>query len=240
MQGLRAGRAARAGGGVMKVAATTPRILLTPAVDQRVRHWIELAAGEVSCLGLADQVDRAFLISEVYLLKQSCGAAETEIEQSAVGTLLTELDAAGIDIGRVRFWFHSHGALNVFWSSTDHATVERLATGDWFVSLVMNKAGACLARLDMTRPVRVTLDDVPVDVVSEDLGLRAECERLFRERVTEVAMPVLITAADSPVVERRLMDEGRITRERFRGLDWDDLDDLLGPEVGDGRLDVGL
>jgi hypothetical protein len=97
-----------------------------------------------------------------------------------------------------------------------------------------------LGRVDVTAPVRATFDEIPVDVVSTDLGLREECERQFRERVTEVVMPKLIGTADRAPVERRLIDEGRLSRDRFTGLDWDDLDDLLGPEAGDGRLDVGL
>ncbi len=224
----------------MKVSAVTPKLLLAPAVSQRLAHWADIASGEFSCLGLADQTAAGFEISEVFLLKQSCSSAETELDQAAVAAMLAELDSAGIDVGRVRAWIHSHADFNVFWSATDVRTIEALATGDWLASLVVNKAGARLARLDVTFPVRATFDEIPVEVVSRDLGLREECERQFRERVTEVAMPTLIGAVGRPGLERRLVDEGRLSRDRFTGLDWDDLDDLLGPETGDGRLDVGL
>lgn len=224
----------------MKVSAVTPRLLLTPDVDQRLRHWTDIAAGEFSCLGLADQTEEGFLISEVFLLKQSCSASETELDQSAVAALLAELDKAGVDVGRVRAWIHSHATFNVFWSGTDARTIEALATGEWLASLVVNKAGSKLARLDIRAPVSVTLDEVPVDTIHDDLGLRAECELQFREQVTEVLMPALIARGAPSPTERRLMLEGRIGRARHHGLDWDDLNDLLGPEMGDRRLDVGL
>ena len=53
---------------------------------------------------------------------------------------------AGIDIARVRFWFHSHATFATFWSGTDAHTIDTLATGEWLVSLVVNKAGSRLAR----------------------------------------------------------------------------------------------
>jgi hypothetical protein len=221
----------------VKVTANTPKLVLTPEVDQRIRHWIDMAAGEVSGLGLADQLAEAFVVSEVFLLKQCCGAAETELDQAAVAALLTELDASGIDIARVRFWWHSHASFATFWSRTDDATVDRLAIGDWLACLVMNKAGARLARLDVTRPVRATLDDLPVEIAVEDLGLRGECERQFRERVTEVAATAL-TCVGPIDGERKLLGEGRLDRARPHGLDWDDFDDLLGPETGGGGFDV--
>ena len=142
----------------MKLSAITPRLLLTVAVQQRLSHWTELAAGEFSCLGIADQTDEGFVVSEVFLLKQSCSAAETELDQGAVSALLTDLDRAGVDVGRVRAWIHSHATFNVFWSATDARTIEALATGEWLASLVVNKAGCKLGRLDVRTPVRVTLD----------------------------------------------------------------------------------
>ena len=82
------------------------------------------------------------------------------MDQAAVAAMLAELDSAGIDVGRVRAWIHSHAAFNVFWSATDVRTIEALATGDWLASLVVNKAGARLARVDVTFPVRATFDEV--------------------------------------------------------------------------------
>ena len=225
----------------MKMSCIAPTLLLSADVDQRLKHWTDIASGEVSCLGLADRTDDGFVVSEVFLLRQTCGAAETEIDQAAVAALLVDLDTAGIDIARVRFWWHSHATFATFWSGTDAHTIDTLATGEWLVSLVVNKAGSRLARLDVCSPARVTLDDIPVEVIHEDLGLRETCEREFGERVREVITPVLARRTAESAAERRLLLEGRIERDRYPGLDWDDIDDLLGPEMGgDGRVDVGL
>lgn len=223
----------------MKLSAVTPKLLLTPDVHERLAHWTDIAAGEFSCLGLADETGGCFRISEVFLIKQTCSSAETELDSGAVATLLAELDAAGVDIARVRAWIHSHGSLNVFWSSTDVHTIETLLTGEWIASLVVNKAGASLGRIDIARPVRATLDEIPIDVAHPELGLRAACEREFRDNVTEVVAPLMARGDGRCAAERRLVDEGRLSRTAPLGLDWDDLDDLLGPELGDRRRDVG-
>lgn len=226
----------------MRTSAKPPVIWLTPAVDQRLRHWVDLASGEMSTLGLVDEVAGGFLVSEVFLPTQVCGTAETELDQSSVAKLLGELDAAGVDLSRVRLWQHSHGRMNVFWSGTDESTIRALANGSWTLSLVVNKAGDRLARLDVWQPVHVTLDDLPVMIAQEDLRLREECERLFLERVREVVAPPLLSSRPSLGGALDLaFDEGRLDprdpRAGLGSLDWDDIDDLMDPEdqPGGGR-----
>ena len=167
----------------MKLTAEDIGLFLLPEVEERMRHYTNLAAGEVSGLGTVEEFNGGFLVTDLFLPKQTCSPGGTELDQESVATLLMELDQAGKDSGALRYWFHSHGDLDVFWSRTDEECINNLANGDYVLSLVTNKRGHMLARLDIFRPVRVTIDQVPVSVRSTSESLVERCRQ-------EVAMNV--------------------------------------------------
>ncbi len=173
----------------MKLSAEQIRLYLLPEVEERIRHYTRLAHGEVSGLGTVEEFDGGFLVTDLYLPKQACTPAGTELDQEAVATLLMELDNSGKDPGGLRFWWHSHADMNTFWSKTDEQCIESLANGDYVLSLVTNKRGSMLARLDIFRPARVTLDDIPIAVRTRDQNLLETCRREIQERVNDSPIP---------------------------------------------------
>jgi hypothetical protein len=173
----------------MKITAEDIRFYLLPEVEERMRHYTNLAAGEVSGLGTVEEFDGGFLVTDLFLPKQTCSPGGTDLDQESVATLIMELDQAGKDPGALRFWWHSHGNLDVFWSGTDEQCINNLANGDYVLSLVTNKRGDVLARLDIFRPVRVTLDKVPVSVRSAGESLRERCREEIMQKVENVPVP---------------------------------------------------
>jgi hypothetical protein len=173
----------------MEISAEDIRLYLLPEVEERMRHYTNLAAGEVSGLGTVEEFDGGFLVTDLFLPKQTCSPGGTDLDQESVATLIMELDQAGKDPGALRFWWHSHGNLDIFWSRTDEECINNLANGDYVLSLVTNKGGHVLARLDIFRPVRVTLDHVPVSVRSQGESLLDICRQEIRERVENVPIP---------------------------------------------------
>ena len=169
------------------------RLYLLPEVEERIRHYTELAAGEVSGLGTVEEFDGGFLVTDIFLPRQSCSAGGTELGQESVATLIMELDQAGVDSGMLRFWFHSHSALDVFWSGTDEQCIDNLANGDYVLSLVTNKKGHLLARLDIFKPVRLTVDHLPVSVRSAGESLREKCRDEISEKVENIPIPFVPT-----------------------------------------------
>ena len=176
-----------------KIRADDLQLCLLPEVEERLRHYTELAGGEVSGLGTVEELDGGFLIDNVYLPKQTCTPGGTTLDDDAVATLLMELDGSGEDSGRLRFWWHSHAHHEVFWSQTDEDCIEGLANGDYVLSLVTNKRGDALARLDIFKPARVTVDRVPIAVRARDDDLRDACAADLAANLTEIASfgPVL-------------------------------------------------
>ena len=172
----------------MKLSTHEPTVLIAPAAEQRIRHWVDLARGEVSGLGTVVVHDDGLLIDEVYLLEQECTGSHTELDDEAIAALLVELDAQGVDTGTVRFWWHSHGTMQSFWSTTDEACIAGLSNDTFTVSLVTNKRRQDLVRIDLLRPFAATIDHVPLHIDVEDLGLHELCEAEFRDKVEEIVL----------------------------------------------------
>jgi len=97
--------------------------------------WVDLAAGEVSALGLVDEITNpktgnlaALRITDFLLVKQDCSSAETTMDPVAIVELLGELESAGQDSGKLLCWAHSHADMQVFWSTQDDSCINGLAT----------------------------------------------------------------------------------------------------------------
>ena len=75
-------------------------------------------------------------VVEAMLLPQTNGSTHTDIEPEHVGKLMFKMKDTP---GDLRFWWHSHVNMNVFWSGTDTATIEKLGAEGWFLSTVFNK-----------------------------------------------------------------------------------------------------
>jgi hypothetical protein len=167
-----------------------PELRLSLQANEKITHWVDLAEGEVSGLGVIDPVYgedgqiEAFEVDDIFLLDQVSTKSNTELDPQAVAEFLVEAAEAGF-ADRVRLWVHSHGAMDTFWSATDDACIEGIGGEPYLVSLVVNKAGDRRARLDTFSPFRVTLDDLPCSVALPSLGLREQCEREFDEKVVE-------------------------------------------------------
>jgi hypothetical protein len=169
----------------MKYSSPITQVWLDLAAHEKLWAWTRMAKGEVSMLGLVEDGDGGPVITDVFLMRQTCTAASTDMDQADIARLLFDLGAAGIE-GQLRAWIHSHAEMAVFWSSTDDKCIEGLGGDPYIVSLVVNHKGDVKARIDVFKPIRFVIDDVPVKLRVPDLGLEEPCRAEFMAKVTEV------------------------------------------------------
>lgn len=193
------------------------RVSIDAEALERIWHWTDMATGEFSCLGL---VTDDVLAHDVRLFDQICTAASTDIDQQALAKFLVAHDQPE----NVRLWCHSHGNLQVFWSQQDDSCIEGLANDTFLLSLVVNKKREMKCRLDIWKPVRVTLDDLEVTVRLPEYGLKRECERMFLEHVIE-AQPI----ATQQRWEPHRQGQGKPLQRVMQGWpsNWNDDDDEI-------------
>ncbi len=106
-------------------------------VHKKIMYWVNKSNLEVSGLGtLRVEDDGVLRVVSAMLLPQKNGATNTDIEADVVGKAMYELRDAD---GEMKFWWHSHVNMAVFWSGTDMDTIKKIGNGGWFLSTVFNK-----------------------------------------------------------------------------------------------------
>jgi hypothetical protein len=183
-------------------------ILISVTAYMKMKAWIDMARGEVSGLGSVSEVrDRngeltSFIIDDIYLLKQQCGSADTLLDNEAVGQFLFETAKEGLDTSKIKLWWHSHGTLSVFWSTTDEQCIRDLSNSSYMISLVSNKEGKSLTRLDVYKPFHITLNDFQLQMhYPEDPDTIQFCLNEFKKKVTESTL--------TPIQDRLIPEPGQ-------------------------------
>jgi len=172
------------------------KIQVEAAAMQKLWLWTDIAQGEVSALGLVEEIRdegagaiSALLVTDFFLMKQVCSSAETDMDPTALAELLMQLETAEIDGRQLRCWVHSHGSMGVFWSDTDDECIVGLANGEWLLSLVVNKKRETMMRLDQFHPCHLYLSDVVwEEYYPRRDGLAEACLAEFRAKVTETSL----------------------------------------------------
>jgi len=165
------------------------KVLIDLPVLERIRHYVDLAPGEVSALGIVERDDEDLLVTDLFLPKQNCSSASTDMDQSEVAKILVDLEARGIDPRTLRLWLHSHADMDTFWSGTDTATIAGLCNDGFVLSIVTNKHGKMLARVDIFEPIRHTIDKVAVEPLFPEYGLRDACKAEIEAKVGREILP---------------------------------------------------
>lgn len=172
-----------------------PIIYISHTAYQKMKLWVEMAKGEISWLGSIVELKEkgniyGFLVEDIHLLKQVCSLTNTVLDDQSVGAFLTEMVMQGQDVSNIRGWLHSHAQMKTFWSGTDETCIQNLANSNYLISVVTNKEGDILARVDIFKPFHVTLNDLKVDIYyPEDPQLIEFCKVEFATKVKEDFIP---------------------------------------------------
>lgn len=140
-------------------------VLVTVPVLEMLDAYVQEAEGEISGFGICEVTGDRVTVVELVVPKQVCGMAETEIGETELVGMMSELVGRGVALETVRLWWHSHVNMSAFWSGTDDKTAKELARrcGGWMVSIVCNKRGERRVRVDAAvGPVTVTVDELPL------------------------------------------------------------------------------
>lgn len=149
------------------VRVLCPRITFPEKTWKKLLAYVEACPMEVGGLGTVERVGQLLVVKDVFLLEQEVSPVSTVLDQRAVVKFLTDWTVAGNDPSLLRFWWHSHADMNVFWSETDMATIRQFTQGNWLLSLVGNRKRETRVRLTSSEPFPFAIDCLPVEVIPD-------------------------------------------------------------------------
>lgn len=182
-------------------------------VYRKIMHWMNKAGNyEISGLGnvFYDKEDHVLRVTDVYLLEQENTGSTTDISEKAVGKLMYQhhlLQKKGEIEGELRFWWHSHVDMGVFWSGTDRETIIQLGQGGWFLSTVFNKKEEMKSCVFMTDPMKLFTDDLPTLILSD------VTEEQIKKALAKIGLQVREGSMDDilwgtePLISKDIIDE---------------------------------
>jgi hypothetical protein len=177
-----------------------PVIYITSMAYAKYYAYMQIAVGEISGLGEVEKYgDRDFLITDLILFDQETTNAHTELETKSLASFLFQAIDENRDLGKIKLWWHSHVNMPVFWSITDDTTVDALYNSQWMISVVGNKRAEFKTRLDVFKPIRLTVDDLKLEIVEVDDKINFEGLRREVKKKVHYKPPVKVVNKDSKV-----------------------------------------
>jgi hypothetical protein len=139
------------------------KIILGREVYDQIMYYVNKTNFEISGLGAVEIIDGFPVVTKVYLLDQENSAAETEMDGEAITKLMYEHHISGHP-GELKFWWHSHVNMSVFWSTTDMTTIGELTENGWFIHGVFNKDYDYKFAYTTNDPCPIMVDDIEMEI----------------------------------------------------------------------------
>ena len=178
-----------------------PAIFITARTFHRLKLLVRLCPAEIAGLGYVAPHPKGFLIQDLFVLPQRVTDFDAELEPEALFGFLTQFVADGGDPSSLKLWWHSHVDGELYWSETDLGTIERFP-GNQMISIVGNRKGELLCRLDLFAPRRKRLENLPLVVVNEIEGTAGlDLETLRHEVQTEIRTKVKMLLPMEPLTD---------------------------------------
>ena len=141
--------------------APSPVFLVPESVFRELVYHFSRMPKEMQVMGFVEKDEHnIFTLTELVIPPHVAGYAHADLDQGVFDAWLDVLEAEGKDIVKLRFQGHSHGEMDAYFSGTDMKTIRDAYTAElveWMIHLVGNQRGKFLARLDIYKPVQLSI-----------------------------------------------------------------------------------
>lgn len=168
-------------------------LTIPSSVFKRLRAYVLAVPTEISFLGkVLKQNNHNIILEDIFLLPQVVGGAHTVLDKESLGQFYDAIMQKGEDPSPWRAWIHSHADMQAFYSTTDENTIESFdlerPDDNWFLSIVVNRAGTLIPRIDIFSPYRTTIMNIEWDVVFDQKDIEENIQKEIKEKVVKSAV----------------------------------------------------
>lgn len=171
------------------------RLIIPRNVMDKISWWMHKTNQEVSGFGSLDwnAEKNAFVVKDAILLKQKVTGASAEIDPNAMAKAMFRMKD---DPNGLKWHWHSHVNMGVFWSGDDREIIRSLGQRGWILATVFNyrdeRKTAYFTQVSLPRPDGapephdIMFDDIETSVVNYvSPELYEAWDREYAEHVTE-------------------------------------------------------
>lgn len=179
-------------------------IYITSKAFLTMKYFIEESEGEITGLGKVKLVMReseekvddiysfyrtptpkpSLLIYDIEILPQEATGGSATLDEEALAKFLYQRIKQKKNVEDYKVWWHSHGFIQTFFSGTDTDTIDNSTEFPYLISIVGNKTGNFLTRLDIYKPLRLTIEDIELKVEPDNSKpIREECKKEIKQKV---------------------------------------------------------
>lgn len=165
------------------------KLVIDEMVNKKVMHWVMKAGKkEISGLGNIKIEGESFRVVSAILLPQKNGVTTTEISPEGICKAMYDLKDSE---GELKWWWHSHVDMGVFWSGTDMDTIKQFGGNGWILATVFNKKkelkSAFYSKDGKVTPLGVDslfIDNIPTKIEEKEIDTQ-EWDLDFKLNVTD-------------------------------------------------------
>ncbi len=193
--------------------ASEPVLLVPQDVWTELQTYVQLCPEEINGFGVITRPygGATMRLEKVFIFEQTVGPVHVTITEEVMHRRLFEMRSAGVDIGSVRFQWHSHVNMPAYMSGIDLANIENYDSG-WVVSMVTNKRGEHETRLDIFRPFRVSSPVRVLVELKQDDAAENHCKAQMAAKVKGLGRVGMPWKANRP---QRTDPVGTVVAEEF-------------------------
>jgi len=149
-----------------------PTVIISHKAHSKMWSLVQECDIEISWLSSVTVTDDGdYVIDDVYVPKQTCGHATTEISSDGEAEMIMEMMNSGqtSEINKLRCWGHSHVNMHVSSSGTDETQTQSFIDrfNDFFVRFIGNKDGELSCHVYMIDK-GVVLNEPDIKVLKSD------------------------------------------------------------------------
>ena len=133
------------------------KLKITTNAYLKLKYFTENTDTEVSGLGKV-RVSRGYLeVYDIEVFEQNVSAISSDLEMESLVKFLIDKTLKNESVKDYKVWWHSHVYMSAYFSPTDDTTINRSTEFPYLISIVTNKDEESMARLDLFKPLRLTI-----------------------------------------------------------------------------------